>query len=590
MAQCDLPQLQLMLAAGTLHSRGADRMDFTRYGRSGRPRMTGQELLETLPEIAAIARMAPAVDAFAVSAYFSVANAEHEVSLKALIAEVCNAPVVCGHELTQRVGMVERAVTATLNARLLPLVRELLDAVRDTLGGLGITAPLMVVKGDGSLMQERIARDRPVETVLSGPAASVIGACRLSGLTSAIVADMGGTTTDIALVAGSMPQVNPNGALVGGWRTRVQALDARTVGLGGDSRARVTRDDDVTVGPDRAIPLCVAAERFAEVRVALRRMVEAQAAAAESMPPEPLFVTLVRRPARELSSMTASLFDALDGAAVHIDELGLVAGEFVDIDEFVRSGAVAEIAFTPSDALAVLGELPLGDASASADGLVLLAARAGCAADKMLARVRAAVTDRLALEVAARALAADLMGCEPSAEVTSVLAHLLGDEARVLGAQLTLGVPLVAVGAPAAAWFPGANERLGGKLVVPRHAEVANAFGALAGRVLEHAEARVKANPDETFAVITPALRETFDDYPTARARAEQLATDNATAAALAAGAPSVTVALEHDEVVARQVRRDDDVIVELTVVATASGPPFLGEHVRDARQEEVLT
>ncbi len=522
----------------------------------------------------AVARMAPSVDAFAVSGYFSVANDSHETAVRELIGSVCPAPVVCGHELSQRIGMVERATTAALNARLLPLVRDLLDAVRGTLDGFGIEAPLMVVKGDGSLTAEEIARLRPVDTVLSGPAASVVGACRLSGLTSALVADMGGTTTDIALVTGGMPEVSTEGALVGGWRTRVQALDVRTVGLGGDSRIRFDAEGSITLGPDRAVPLCTAAEKYPEVLGSLESLLSS--ASEGRVAQEPVFFTLARLPERLISPAQQAALRLLDGRAVHANALELEAGPFFDIDEHVRAGHVLEIAFTPTDLLVAQGELDLGDRAASIVALQLLATAARSDADSVAEAIRAAVGRRLAEEIAARALAEDL-GREPSAGEISLLSHQLdaGDSA-VLRTGLALASPLVAVGAPVAAWFPSVQRHLSAELVIPRHAEVANAFGALAGRVLERAEARVKAEPDETFAVITPAVRESYTDYATARLRAETLATEVALAAARAAGAPFATVSLVHDEVVAMQARPEDDVFVEFIVVATASGPPFL--------------
>ena len=98
-------------------------------------------------------------------------------------------------------------------------------------------------------------RERPVETVLSGPAASVYGACRLSGLEDALVVDMGGTTSDIAMVVGRSAGLDPRGAKVGGWQTKVQAVDMWTIGLGGDSRICVGAEGSITLGPCRSMPL-----------------------------------------------------------------------------------------------------------------------------------------------------------------------------------------------------------------------------------------------------------------------------------------------------------------------------------------------
>jgi N-methylhydantoinase A/oxoprolinase/acetone carboxylase beta subunit len=98
------------------------------------------------------------VEAFAVSGYFSVRNPVHELRVRALVEELTASadgrplPVTCGHELTTRLDSVRRATTTALNARLIPLLRELIATVRRTLDGLGVAAPLMVVKGDGSLV------------------------------------------------------------------------------------------------------------------------------------------------------------------------------------------------------------------------------------------------------------------------------------------------------------------------------------------------------------------------------------------------------------------------------------------------------
>ncbi|HSV42810.1 MAG TPA: hydantoinase/oxoprolinase family protein, partial [Methanomassiliicoccales archaeon] len=115
------------------------------------------------------------VDAFAVSSYLSVRNPEHEIAIKEFIKGECSHPVVCGHELSSKLGFYERTVTALLNAKLIPIIADLVASVKKVLKDHEIAAPLMIVKGDGSLMGELLAKEKPVETILSGPAASLIG-------------------------------------------------------------------------------------------------------------------------------------------------------------------------------------------------------------------------------------------------------------------------------------------------------------------------------------------------------------------------------------------------------------------------------
>ncbi|MEA3341443.1 MAG: hydantoinase/oxoprolinase family protein, partial [Chloroflexota bacterium] len=205
--------------------------------------------IEPLDEVAArdaILARCDHVESFAVSGYFGVRNPAHELRVRALVEELTGPstssgqglPVTCGHELTTRLNAIRRATTTALNARLIPLLQELIGDVRRALDEWAIAAPLMVVKGDGSLVRAEWAMRRPIETILSGPAASVVGAQYLAGRGDVWVVDVGGTTTDIAVLHDGRPRLNPEGARVGEWQTMIEAVDVYTVGLGGDSQVR----------------------------------------------------------------------------------------------------------------------------------------------------------------------------------------------------------------------------------------------------------------------------------------------------------------------------------------------------------------
>ncbi len=130
---------------------------------------------------------------------------------------------------------------------------------------LHISCPLMVVKGDGSLARAENVALKPIETVLSGPAASLVGAKWLSGLDDFIMRDIGGTTTDIGILQGGKPQVAEQGAEVGGWRTMVKAIHVTTIGLGGDSEVHLAMDGSMQIGPQRIVPISLIGERYPEV-------------------------------------------------------------------------------------------------------------------------------------------------------------------------------------------------------------------------------------------------------------------------------------------------------------------------------------
>ena len=202
------------------------------------------------------------VEALAISGYFSPLNPVHEERALEVVHQSCSLPVVLGHQLSSQLDSIKRATTACLNASLVAVMQEFIEAVRASLDNRGIHAPLMIVKGDGSLIPAAEAIHKPVETVLSGPAASAIGGRFLSGQGNALVIDVGGTTTDMALVDDFKISISENGARVGLFETAVKAARIRTAGLGGDSRITIDTDGTVRVGPERVVPLSRLAARF----------------------------------------------------------------------------------------------------------------------------------------------------------------------------------------------------------------------------------------------------------------------------------------------------------------------------------------
>jgi N-methylhydantoinase A/oxoprolinase/acetone carboxylase beta subunit len=136
----------------------------------------------------------------------------------------------------------------------------------------------MVVRGDGALIAAQEALMRPIETILSGPAASLVGARHLTGLDNAVVSDIGGTTTDVAVLEGGHPRLDSEGATVGRYRTMVEAVAMHTFGLGGDSELRLEDggfDAGLILGPRRLMPLSLAGHLWPQpVLAALERQLQ----------------------------------------------------------------------------------------------------------------------------------------------------------------------------------------------------------------------------------------------------------------------------------------------------------------------------
>jgi N-methylhydantoinase A/oxoprolinase/acetone carboxylase beta subunit len=522
------------------------------------------------------------VEAFAVSGYFSVRNPAHELRVRALVGELTGLPVTCGHELTTRLNAVRRATTTALNARLIPLLRELIATLRRTLDQQGILAPLMVVKGDGSLVRAEWALQRPVETILAGPAASLVGAWHLAGSRDGWVVDMGGTTTDIAMLRDGRPRLSEHGAQVGHWRTMVEAVDVQTAGLGGDSQVSIDKEGRLAVGPRRVVPLCLLASEHPELLDELRRQVAA--GGRDRLAGE--FVLSQRRANVALPNVERSL---LEEVAVHPQSLQALARRHGPLASYRVAGLEARrlllrAGFTPTDALHVLGRFDHWNVEAARLGAQLLAARLRLTADELCRRVVEWVSQRVATELVSKALSDDGVAArwDQGSTGAALLARALNGAALDGGAsydlecRLTLRLPVIAIGAPVAAYLPAATERLHTGLIIPPHAEVANAVGAVAGGVVQQVPATIYPSlAGDHFRLHLP---DSVCDFPTlAEAVAFAQAALMARAEALAhlAGAAQVEVRLECEDITAPLAEDYGmEVYLETRLMATATGRP----------------
>jgi N-methylhydantoinase A/oxoprolinase/acetone carboxylase beta subunit len=153
------------------------------------------------------------VTGFAICAYFAVRNPEHEIAVRDLVRRETGLPVTCSHELSAKLNGPRRALTTVLNARLIAMIDRLVAATEGFLDGRGIHAPLMVVRGDGALISAAFARHRPIETILSGPAASLVGARsydRASTMRSSPI--LAARPRMLRFSTRVVPRLDPNGA------------------------------------------------------------------------------------------------------------------------------------------------------------------------------------------------------------------------------------------------------------------------------------------------------------------------------------------------------------------------------------------
>ncbi len=312
-----------------------------------------------------------------------------------------------------------------LNAHLVLPLTELITSVRHTLDARGIAAPLMVVKGDGSLMRAGLALQRPIETILSGPAASVVGAWHLAGRRDVWVVDVGGTTTDIAALRDGLPRLNAEGAEVGGWRTMVEAIDVHTTGLGGDSHVRADREGELLIGPGRVIPLSFLASQYP--RVVAELTAQLAAPGKSHLADAAQFLVTGRRPAYDLPADERELLELLVAGPQPLASLVRMAhtrGIFRrTIEHLEQRGLARRSAFTPTDALHVLGRFRPWDVEAAQLGAALHARRLGGAPGEFAERVIAVMSDRIATELVTKVL--DDAGSTPAWEREPTAAALV---------------------------------------------------------------------------------------------------------------------------------------------------------------------
>ncbi len=465
---------------------------------------------------AAIQELQGKVEAFAVSGYMSIRNPRQEIQVARLISELTGCPVVSGHQLTSDLGFRERTVTAVFNARLISLITGLIDAVKENIKTRGIAAPLMVVKGDGSLISEEKARERPVETLLSGPAASIIGAMALTGLEEGIVVDMGGTTTDVAILQEGRPSLNQKGARVGGWMTRVKAADITTEGLGGDSLIKVSTSGEMSIGPQRVFPLCWVADRFPHLLEELREIWEEIYFPLENQPT--IILVHIKDPVNlELSPTETRMLEILKEKPHTLYHLGRRLQkdpEIIPWKRLVNVGSLHRASLTPTDILHLNGDFKEWNEEAAEVGTDIMARRKSESRQEFVE----AVMEKIYYQVSS--LLVEVLAGYDQQEITlddrgagffleRLFAPAEGTK-RLIEFSARVNIPLIAVGAPVRAYFPQVSERLNAPLSLPPAAEVANAVGTVSGQVMERIQIVVKPGEHGGYLVYTPGDREGF--------------------------------------------------------------------------------
>ncbi len=537
----------------------------------------------------AVQKHAPAISAFAVAGYFSVRNAAHEEAVREVILKETNLPVTCAHELSSSLDAPRRALTALLNAQLIPQLQQLILAVETMLEQKAIKAPLMVVKGDGSLITAKTALDRPVETILSGPAASVVGAHYLSKEENVFVVDMGGTTTDIAVLKDGEPELNREGAIVGGWRTMVEAVAVHTFGLGGDSEIGLNRSSkSLTIGPRRVQPISLLAMQHPEII----SVMEEQLLSNRVWPNDGRFALKLRTLDTGISSLSRleqEIWGTLENGPLALNTILERPAMARPLQRLIDRGLIIVSGLTPSDASHILKlqnswEVKGADLSAQlflrhAEKENLLSSRTPHDLAEMIYEKTVTGSATTILETALSETGFPSLN-EKQTLGLGLIENALRNRANetsssLIDFSLNLGRPIVATGAPASTYYNDVSKRLNTPLNLPEHADVSNAVGAVAGGVVQKISILISSPEKGRFRAHLGKEQVDFTDSEEAVAYATTYAQKKVKEQALECGAAEIIVKTDRQDNIITDAG-GDTLFIDSNIIATAKGRPVL--------------
>ena len=499
---------------------------------------------------------------FAIVEMSSVKGNEYEIKAKNMVINLTGLTVINSTEVSRELNFMKRAASALINAELIPLINEFLDAVKDILKYKNIDAPVVIVRGDGSLMSQDYARKMPVETLLSGPAASVIGAMNLSGRKDCIIVDMGGTTSDLAIVENGRIKFAHNGLKIGKWNTGTKSIWVRPIGLGGDSLITFDNNNKLVISPVRAAPLSWLSHLYPGTLKEMDKIYNNHRFHTESLCE---FFYLIK----DISDSSyydegeIAICNALKGNPQSITQLSEKVETSVyeiKIKRLEQHGVIMRSGLTPTDIMHINGNFTSWNKKGAFIGASIMSQRLRISLDKLVDIVNEEVKKKLYLNIVEMLIEKDHLYEGTSSEQTTSLI-LKGFNAKREGysdnrCNFTVGfssnLPLIGIGAPIHIYLPDVAKSLNTECIIPSNAGVANALGAITGNI--NVEEIVFIKPKHTVAGIigyycnSSEQNREFVKYEESlewsKMEAERIATDKA----IARGAGSVSTVINVNE------------------------------------------
>ena len=441
--------------------------------------------------------------------------------------------MVCvrGYDLYQEVNVQKRGATALLNARLMPLVMDFFDSIEASMREMGLDLNIYVMKSDGTVMSREYAMRRPVETLLCGPAASIRGAMELTGVSDGLVIDMGGTTSDVALVRNGKP-ISSGGVRVGRWNTMVKGVDLDTFALGGDTGV-LLKDNDLMLDDRRVIPISILAHDHPEVINGLEEIVRKFF----SFPlTDGLYLVLMRRP-DDISGYTAKEQDIIrfleDGPLSYLQlsqRMG-ISHRFFNLKRLESEGIIMRSGVTPTDAMHFLGDYDAYSEEAAELGIRYLVTQTRMSEEKVARRIYDLVIQRLYNNLTHIEMRYQMGSSykEEDEKTIEKLTDLIfrsyrsGDLPEYIRPRMMSGYSLVGVGAPTGIFLRDTAELLETEQMTSEYSKVANAVGAAAGDIVTEYTVVIRVMGEE-YIMSGGDVTRVFESYYEAIEEAERIA------------------------------------------------------------------
>jgi len=401
------------------------------------------------------------VDAYGICSAMSMKNPAHELVADKAISIIDPKPVFCSHRISSLTGMEERAATAGLHAKLMPVMQEFVTGVKHALEKHRLSCPMVVIGGNGRLIDADKVIAEAGLTIASGPACTAhFGADRTES--DCLVVDVGGTTTDIAMIEDGKPIIAKKGCQIGNWNTHVEAIDMHTGGIGGDSHVYVNRKGEITLGPERVVPLSM-----------MKNCPPVSEWLGTSSRSKLIMRQPQQRPNTSNDELTDLLFRADWNTAATIKEQTGLGGITLEkqLEALSRKQLIFECGFTPTDALHALGIIHIGNKEEACRGATILGEAAGLNTEDFC-RTVIAMTEEAIENLIIDYLIQKSWGKSLASFVASRKSH------SIIGVSFSIKIPIIGVGAAARYFLPRVAENLGTQVIFPDNCEAGNAVGA----------------------------------------------------------------------------------------------------------------